>query len=81
MGGDRDYYSHILVTFETTRKFLIVFVKLILEKRGLTYLPGHDGKVTSDINFILSPYYKSFSAGRDFLDESLLNSRLLWAMT
>ena len=32
MGGNRDYYSHILVTFETTSKFVIVFVRLILEK-------------------------------------------------
>ena len=35
MGGNRDYYSHILVTFETTGKFLIVFVRLILGKVGL----------------------------------------------
>ena len=50
-------------------------------KLGLTDLLGHDGKVTSDINFILSPYYRAFSPDRDFLYESLLNSRLLWAMT
>ena len=50
-------------------------------KLGLTDLPGHDGKVTSAINFILSPYYRSFRADRDFLYESLLNSRLLWAKT
>ena len=51
------------------------------EKWGLTYLPGHDGKVTSDINLILSSYYRSFRADRDFLYELLLNSRLLWAKT
>ena len=50
-------------------------------KLGLTDLPGHNGKVTSDINFILSPYYSSLSADGDFLYESLLNSGLLWAMT
>ena len=43
-------------------------------------LSGHDGKVTSDINFILSPYYRSESADRDFLYEWLLNSGLLWTM-
>ena len=32
MGGDRDYYRHISVTFETTGKFVIVFVRLILQK-------------------------------------------------
>ena len=36
-------------------------------KLGLMDLPGHDGKVTSDINFILSPYYRSFRADRDVL--------------
>ena len=52
-GGDRDYCSHFSVTFETTGKFLIVFVRLILGKvGGLTDLPGHDGKVTSDMNVI-----------------------------
>ena len=28
------------MTFETTGKFLIVFVRLILGKKGLTELPG-----------------------------------------
>ena len=31
-GGNRDCCSHFLVTFETTGKFLIVFVRLILGK-------------------------------------------------
>ena len=31
-GGNRDYCSHFSVTFETTGKFLIVFVRLILGK-------------------------------------------------
>ena len=31
-GGNRDYCSQFLVTFETTGKFLIVFVRLILGK-------------------------------------------------
>ena len=35
MGGDRDYYRHISVTFETTGKFVIVFVRLILGKVGV----------------------------------------------
>ena len=47
-------------------------------KLGLTDLPSHDGKVTSDINFILGPYYRSFRADRDSLYEWLLHSRLLW---
>ena len=32
MGGNRDYYSHVLVTFETTGEFVIVFVRLIFGK-------------------------------------------------
>ena len=33
-GGNRDYCSHFSVIFETTDKFLIVFVRLILGKVG-----------------------------------------------
>ena len=51
-GGNRDCCSHFLVTFETTGKFLIVFVRLIWEKWGLTGLPDHDWKVTSNMNLI-----------------------------
>ena len=40
MGGDRDYYSHILVTFETTGKFVIVLVRLILGKLGVDGFTG-----------------------------------------
>ena len=110
--GNRDYCIHFSVTYETTTKFLIVFVRLLLGKRGLQCyrpmgnwhqiwiwfednfkgfrvqieiivaifewiskpqlnivfvrlkvefdgLPGHEGKVTSDINFVLSPYHRS----------------------
>ena len=32
MGGNRDYYKHMLVTFEITGKFVIVFVRSILGK-------------------------------------------------
>ena len=49
---NRDYCSHFSVTFETTGKFLIVFVRLILGKKGLTELPCHDGKLTWDMNVI-----------------------------
>ena len=34
-GGNRDYCSQFSVTFETTGKFLIVFVRLILRKMGV----------------------------------------------
>ena len=40
MGDNRDYYSHILVTFETTGKFVIVFVRLILGKKGVDAFTG-----------------------------------------
>ena len=33
--GNRDYCSHFSVTFETTGKFIIVFVRLILRKVGV----------------------------------------------
>ena len=40
MSGNRDYFSHILVTFETTGKFVIVFVKLGLGKVGVDVFTG-----------------------------------------
>ena len=40
MGGDRDYYRHISVTFETTGKFVIAFVRLILGKVGVDGFTG-----------------------------------------
>ena len=36
-GGNRDYCSHFPVIFETTRKLLIAFVRLIL---GKLWVPG-----------------------------------------
>ena len=39
-GGNRDYCSHFSVTFETTGKFLIVFVRLTLEKMGVDGFTG-----------------------------------------
>ena len=39
-GGNRDYCSHFFVTFETTGKFLIVFVTLILRKVGVDGFTG-----------------------------------------
>ena len=51
--GNRDYYSHFSMILETASKFLIVFVRLILgEKKGLMDLPGHHGKLASDMNSI-----------------------------
>ena len=40
MSGNRDYYSHILVTFERTGKFVIVFLKLGLGKVGVEVFSG-----------------------------------------
>ena len=40
MGGNRDYSSHFLVTFETTGKFVIVLVRLILGKLGVDGFTG-----------------------------------------
>ena len=40
MGGGRDHYRYILVTFETTGKFVIVFVRLILGKVGVSGFTG-----------------------------------------
>ena len=34
-GGNRDYSSHFLVTFETASKFVIAFVRFIFGKVGV----------------------------------------------
>ena len=39
-GGNRDYCSHLSVRFETTGKFLIVFLRLILGKVGFDGFTG-----------------------------------------
>ena len=43
--GDRDYSSHFLVTFETANKFVIDFVRLILEKVGADGFTGLRRKI------------------------------------
>ena len=55
MGGDRDYYRHISVTFETTGKFVIVFVRLTLGKVGVDVFTGprQEIDVKSKSNFYL----------------------------
>ena len=39
-GENRDYCNHFSVTFGTTVKFLIVFVRLILGKKGVDVFTG-----------------------------------------
>ena len=39
-GGNRDYCSHFSVTFETTGKFLTVYVRLIFGKVGVDVFTG-----------------------------------------
>ena len=62
MGGDRDYYRHILVTFETTGKFVIVFVRLILGKVGVDVFTGprREGDVRYKNNFYPSRRLKGW---------------------
>ena len=48
-GRNRDYCSHFSVTFETTGKFLIVFVRLILGKKEVEGFTGRRQK--SDIRY------------------------------
>ena len=48
-GGNRDYCSHFSVTFETTRKFVNVFVRLLLGKVGVDGFTGPQQK--SDIRY------------------------------
>lgn len=45
-GGNRDYYRHFLVIFQTIGKSVIVFVRLILENVGLTDLLNQDRTLT-----------------------------------
>ena len=54
-GRNRNYCSHFSVTFDTTGKFKIVFVRLILGKVGLADLPCHNGKLMSGKKLFLFP--------------------------
>ena len=47
-----DYCSHFSMTLETSSTFLIVFVRLILGKRGLMEVQRHDGKLASVMSLI-----------------------------
>ena len=49
MGGGRDYYRDIVVTFETTGKFVIVFGRLILGKVGVDVFTGQ--RRESDVGY------------------------------
>ena len=49
-GGKRDYCTHFSVMFEITGKFLIVFVRLILEKVGVGGFTQPHRKRTSYMN-------------------------------
>ena len=48
-GGNRDYWSHFSVTFETAGKFLIAFVRLILGEVGVDVFGG--SRRESDIRY------------------------------
>ena len=60
MGGNRDYYNYILVTFETTDKFVIVFVRSILGKVGVDVFTGprreSDIRYESDLKVVLKDF-------------------------
>ena len=65
-GGNRDYCSYFSVTFKITRKFLIVFVRLILGKVGIGGFTGP--RRESDIRQEnISIYHQGYKAGnRDY---------------
>ena len=51
----REHMENITVFFSdfpNYKQFFIVFVRLILEKWGLTDLPGRDEKLTFDMNMV-----------------------------
>ena len=58
MGGNGDYYSHFWVTFETTGKFVIVLVRLMLGKLGVDGFTGprreSDMRYECDLKIVLN---------------------------
>ena len=56
-GGNRDYFNHFPVIFETTSKFLIAFLRLVFRKLGVDGVPGPrweiDLRYESDLKVIL----------------------------
>ena len=55
-GGNRDYCSQFSVTFETTGKFLIIFVRLILGKVAVDAftVPRRESDARQNNDFYLS---------------------------
>ena len=58
-GADKDYCSFFSVIFRAASKSVIICVRLILVKKGLTDLPDQDGKSTSDTNLVLTSHERS----------------------
>ena len=58
-GGNRNYCSHFSVIFETTSKFLIVFVKFILGKVGVDRFAGPRWKTDIKYEFGLKILLKN----------------------
>ena len=58
-GGNRNYCSHFSVTFKTTGKLLIVFVRLILGKEGVDGFTGRRQKSDNRYEFDLKLVLKS----------------------
>ena len=51
--GNRDYCSHFPVTIETTGKFLVIFVRLILGKRRVDEVTGPQREIDIRYEFDL----------------------------
>ena len=51
--GNRDYCSHFPVTIETTGKFLVIFVRLILGKRRVDKVTGPQREIDIRYEFDL----------------------------
>ena len=51
---NRDYCSYFSVIFKTTKKFLIVFVRLILGKKGIDGVTGPQREIDIRYEFNLN---------------------------
>ena len=58
-GGNRDYCSHFSVTFETIRKFLIVFERLIRGNRRVDGFTGPQQECDIRYEFSLKAVLKN----------------------
>ena len=68
-----DYCNHFSVIFETTSKFVIVFIRLLLERVGVDGFTGQQQKIDVSSEPISNQFWRVYYANRDYCIHFWLN--------